>query len=253
MKTDRSEAKGKQLSFMGHILELRNRLFKSVIAVIITTIISFVFADQIFRVLTRPAAGYTLIYIDMTEMLGIYMKVCLTAGIALAMPYLVYQVVMFIFPALKPQEKKYVMAIIPWVFLMFIGGVLFSYFVLLPPSVKFLFTFGSEFATPQIRIGSYITVVTRVVLATGCIFELPVVSTFLARLGIITGDWMASKRKIAVVGAFVLGAIITPTFDPINQSFVAVPLIVLYEMSIWLARLVQVRRGKTMTVSDAST
>ncbi len=234
----------KKLSLLGHLVELRSRLIKVVIAVAITCIISFVFADRIFDILVRPLNGVPLIYIDMTEMIGVYMKVCLAAGICLAMPYLVYQILMFIMPALTRKEKRYILWVLPWIALMFIGGVVFSYFVLLPPATQFLTNFGSQIASPQIRIGSYINVVTRVMLATGIVFEMPVISTFLARLGIITPGWLAGKRKIALVGAFVLGAIITPTFDPINQTLVAAPLIVLYEVSIILAKLVQKRRDK---------
>jgi sec-independent protein translocase protein TatC len=238
--------KDNKLTILGHITEFRNRLLKSIIAVIITTIITMVFSDQIFHVLTLPLKGQQLIYIDMTEMFGVYMNVCLTAGICLAMPFLVYQAVMFIAPALSPKEKKYVYMVIPWIALMFLAGVAFSYFVMLPPAIQFLFSFGSNIASPQIRIGSYITVVTRVMLAAGGIFELPVASTLLARLGIITPEWLSRKRKFAIVLAFIMGAIITPTFDPVNQSLVAAPLIVLYEMSIWLAKLVQRKPSKTM-------
>jgi sec-independent protein translocase protein TatC len=244
--------KGPQLTLLGHLSELRSRLLKSVFAIFITSALSFTFADRIFQVLTVPAAQHNLIYIDMTEMLGIYMKVCLTAGIALAMPYLVYQVLMYVFPALTDREKKYILLVIPWVILMFVGGMVFSYYVLMPPAVGFLFNFGSEIATPQIRIGSYIGVVTRVVLATGVVFELPVISTFLARLGIINSSWLAGKRKVAVILAFVLGAVITPTFDPINQLLVTLPLIALYEMSIWLARLVQPRLSREVALSTSA-
>jgi sec-independent protein translocase protein TatC len=238
--------KDKKLTILGHLSELRNRLLKAVIAVVVTTILAFVFADKIFHVLTLPVQGYQLIYIDMTEMFGVYMNVCLATGIALAMPYLVYQAIMFISPALTPTEKKYICFMLPWIAGMFIAGVVFSYLILLPPAIQFLFNFGSDIAMPQIRVGSYITVVTRVMLATGVIFELPVISTFLARLGIITPGWLASKRKISFALAFVLGAIITPTFDPVNQCLVAAPLIVLYEVSIWLARLVQPRQAKNI-------
>lgn len=236
----------KKLSFLGHLVELRRRLIRSVIAVIITTIISFIFAEQIFRVLTLPIKGTPLIYIDMTEMISIYMIVCLATGIFLAMPYLVYQLLMFVAPALTRKEKKYVFLVLPWIALMFVGGVLFSYFVMIPPAARFLTTFGSEIATPQIRIGSYISVVTRLMLASGVVFEFPVISTFLARLGIITPEWLAAKRKPAIIIAFILGAIITPTPDPINQSLVAVPLVVLFEMSIWLAKLVRRRQPKAV-------
>ena len=232
----------KKLTVLGHLGELRSRLIKCVIAVAITSLISFIFAKQIFDILILPAGEIDLIYIEMTEMIGTYMRVSLASGIILAMPYLIYQVVMYVSPALTRKEKKYVYLILPWVTLMFVGGVAFSYFILIPPATKFLITFGSDIATPQIKIGNYISIVTRLLVAIGLVFELPVLTTFLARIGVITPKWLANKRKLAIIFAFILAAIITPTFDPINQSLVAIPLIILYEMSIWLAKLVH--RGK---------
>lgn len=229
----------KKMTLLGHVLELRARLIKGVIAVVITTIISFVFAKQIFAVLIWPTGGIDLIYIEMTEMVSTYMKVSLASGIILAMPYLIYHFLMFVSPALVSREKKYLYLVLPWIGLMFIGGVVFAYFMLIPPAVKFLVTFGSDIATPQIKIGNYISMVTRLLLAVGLAFELPVVTTFLARIGVISSRWLASKRKGAIIFAFLLAAIITPTMDPVNQTLIAAPLMVLYEMSIWLAKLVQ--------------
>jgi sec-independent protein translocase protein TatC len=234
----------KKLSLLGHLAELRSRLLKGLIALVIACIITFVFADRIFQILVLPLEGVPLIYVDMTEMIGVYMRVCMAAGIFLAMPYLVYQVLMFISPALNSREKRYVYLILPWIFLMFVGGVVFSYYVLLPPATQFLTNFGAGIATPQIRIGSYINLVTRVLLATGISFELPVMTTFLARVGIITPEWLAGKRKLSVILALVLGAMITPTIDPVNQLLVSGPLYVLYEMSIWMAKLVQRKPAK---------
>ena len=180
-------------------------------------------------------------------MIGTIMKVCLFGGIALAMPYLTYHVIMFISPALTRREKNYVYLILPWVALMFIGGVAFGYFILIPPATRFLITFGSDIATPQIKIGNYIAIVTRLILAIGLVFEMPVVTTFLSRLGIIKPKWLADKRKVAIIFSFILAAMITPTFDPINQSLVAIPLIILYELSIWLSKLVYRKHGDTAT------
>jgi len=237
----------KKLSVLKHLSELRRRLIRCVIAVSITSIISFIFAKQIFHILILPTEGINLIYIEMTEMIGTYMKVCLASGIILAMPYLIYQLLMFVSPALTQKEKKYVFTVLPWVTLMFMGGVAFGYFILVPPATRFLITFGSDIAVPQIKIGNYISVVTRLLLAIGLVFEMPLVTTVLVRLGVITPQWLSSKRKLAIIFAFILAAIITPTFDPINQSLVAVPLIMLYEMSIWLAKLVQRRRPQVVT------
>ncbi|MBA7467369.1 Sec-independent protein translocase protein TatC [subsurface metagenome] len=227
-----------KLSILDHLQELRQRLIKSVIAVAVASVIAFIFYEWIFYILKLPTEGLNLIYIEMTEMLGTIMKVCLIAGIILAMPYLVYHGIMFVSPALTPKEKKYVYFILPWIALMFMGGVVFSYFVLIPPATRFLISFGSGIASPEIRVGNYISVVARLLLAIGIVFEMPVITTFLARLGVLKPKWLSDHRKTAIIFAFILAAIITPTFDPINQSLVAIPLIILYEMSIWLARLV---------------
>lgn len=229
----------KRLTVLEHISELRRRLIRGVIAVSVTTVISFIFAKQIFEILKSPAGEINLIFIEMTEMVGTYMRVSLVSGIILAMPYLVYQLIMFISPALTRREKKRVYLILPWIALMFVGGVIFAYFILVPPAVNFLVTFGSDIATPQIKIGNYISIVSRLLLSIGLVFEMPVITTFLARLGIITPKWLSDKRKPAIILAFILAAIITPTFDPVNQTLVAAPLIILYEISIWLAKLVQ--------------
>jgi sec-independent protein translocase protein TatC len=226
-----------------HLNELRRRLVICLVAIAVGIIISFVFADQLFKILVWPAKGINLIFIDVTEMLGTYMQVCLVAAIIVAMPVLVYQLIAFVAPALTAREKKYVWIVLPFIFLMFIAGVAFSYFVLLPPAMQFLISFGADIATPQIRIGNYVSLIGRLLLATGLIFETPVVTTFLARMGIISSKWMGQQRKWAIIIAFILGAIITPTLDPVNQTLVALPLIVLYEMSIWLAKLVEHRRA----------
>ncbi len=227
----------RRLPILGHLAELRTRLTRSVIAVLVTTILSFVFYHQLFDILMRPAGNTQFIAIEMTEMIGVIFRVCLMAGIVLAIPYLTYEFIMFVAPALTPKEKRYVLLAVPWIGLMFVGGVVFGYFVLVPPAMGFLLSFGNDIAIIQPRIGNYINVITRLLLAIGLVFEMPVVSTFLARLGIVNGRMLAGKRKWAIILAFVVAAIITPTFDPVNQTLVAVPLIILYEMSIWLAYL----------------
>ncbi|MBA7614767.1 Sec-independent protein translocase protein TatC [subsurface metagenome] len=233
----------KKLTILSHLGELRGRLIKSIIAVVIAAIISFIFYEWIFYILILPAKGIQLIYIEMTEMIGTIMRVCLYSGIILTMPYLTYHIIMFVSPALTPREKKYVYIILPWIALMFIAGVVFGYFILIPPATKFLITFGSSIATPQIKIGNYLAIITRLLLAIGLVFEMPVITTFLAKIGILKPKWLSDKRKIAVILAFILAAMITPTFDPINQCLVAIPLIILYEMSIWLAKLVYKKKA----------
>jgi len=243
-----------KLTFIGHIDELRHRLLKCVIVLVVTIIISFFLTEPyIFPALKSPVEnllsveGNNLVFTQMTEMIGTYMKVSLAAGTILAMPYLVYQLLMFVSPALTRREKKRVYLLLPWITLMFIAGVAFGYFILIPPATNFLLTFGSDIATPMIKIGNYISLVTRLLVASGAVFETPVIILFLARLGIVKAKMLSSKRRHAIVAAFILAALITPTFDPINQSLVALPLIVLYEMSIWLAKLVQPKEAPVVT------
>ena len=235
-----------KLTLLGHFQELRRRLIRSVIAVAVAAAISFIFWKWIFYILIRPAGDINLIFTELTEMIGTIMRVCLASGLILAIPYLTIQAILFIRPALTRKEERYVYFILPWVALMFLGGVVFGYFILIPPAIGFLYTFGSDIASPMIKIGNYIGIITRLLIAIGLVFELPVVTTFLARLGIVKPEWLARKRKVAIIIAFILAAIITPTFDPINQSLVAVPLIILYEMSIWLAKLVYRRKAEAV-------
>ena len=241
-------AKDRRLTLLGHLLELRHRLTMSAIVLVVAIGVSFIFAGQLFEIIKRPADNMQFVYIDVTEMMSIYMKVCLASGLVIAMPYMIYHFVMFVSPGLTSKEKKSVYLIVPWVGIMFIVGVVFGYLVLLPPALKFLLTFGSDIAVPQIRIENYVSVVVRLLLAIGLVFELPVLITFLARLGVVTSKWLANKRKWALLMAFVLAALITPTMDPINQSIVAAPLIILYEVSIWLAWLVQKRKAEAKAV-----
>jgi sec-independent protein translocase protein TatC len=246
-----------KLSLLGHIVELKKRLLRSAIAVALTTTLSFFFADQIFAFLKAPAGDLSLIFVELTEFISTYMKVCLVSGLILAMPFVTYQLIMFIAPALKRPEKKMLYMVMPWIIIMFAGGALFGYYVLIPPATQFLIGFGSDIAAPQIRVGNYIGFVSRMMLAIGLVFELPVVTTFLARIGIVSSHWLAGKRKMAIVGSFIIAAIITPTPDPINQTLVAVPLIILYEACIWLAKLVEKRKAAVIvadnSIGDAAT
>jgi len=241
----------KQMTFTSHLAELRQRLIKSVIALVITTIIAFIFARYIFDFLIRPAPDdISLIYIEMTGMIATYFKVALMGGVVLAMPVFVYQGIMFVSPALTRREKRYVYLALPWIMLMFIGGFAFGYFILVPPATNFLLSFMTDVASPEIKIDNYVSIVTRFLVAIAVVFETPVIITFLARLGIVKPEWLARKRRWAIVVAFILAAVITPTFDPINQSLVAIPLIILYEMSIWLAKIAYRKRAEVAESSD---
>ena len=237
-----------RLTLREHMEELRKRLFVAALAVALGTVVAFVLHREILKLLLEPAddllsgteAG--LIYTHLTENLGVSMKVSLLGGFILALPVVVYELMMFIAPGLTPRERRYLLMFLPAVVLTFALGVLFGYFVLLPPALRFLLTFDADIATPMIRVGNYISIVTRLLFWLGMVFEIPIVIFLLAKLRLVNHRMLARRRRIAIILAFVLGAMITPTFDPINQTLVAVPIILLYETGIWLAWLA--RRGE---------
>jgi len=238
----------KQLPITDHLLELRRRLTWAAIAVAICTGAAFAFHEQILTLLMAPAQGFTdipnekPIYTDITEFLGIAAKVSLLVGLFASLPFVLYQLVMFVAPGLRPKERRYLYFLLPASLLAFVVGAAFGYRILFPPAVTFLLGFGRDIATPYIRIGSYINLMVSLLFWMGIVFEIPVVLFFLSKIGVVTPEFLSRNRRYAVVVAFILGAVITPTFDPINQSMVAAPIIVLYELSIWLVKFG--RRGR---------
>jgi sec-independent protein translocase protein TatC len=221
-----------------HLEELRDRLIKSLLALAVTTLFSFLFTNDILRLLIAPMGNLQPIFLRPTEMFVTYVKVALLSGVALAMPVIIYQFARFVIPALEtPQERRYFFIAIPGGTIAFIAGLLFAYFVLLPFAVKYLLTFGGDIARAQWTIGEYISFVTTLLFWMGVVFEIPLIIFFLTKLRIVSPRFLAQNRKFAVLAAFMIGAIITPTPDPFNQTLVALPLVALYEVGIWLSKL----------------
>lgn len=237
-----------ELTLRGHLEELRRRLILSVIVIVITTGISLIFARHIYNFFeSRAPDGVILIFTEVTEMIGVYMKLCFYSGLVLALPFLIYQLVMFVHPALTSIERKYLYILMPGVIIFFLGGAAFAYYIFLPPALKFLLEFPFlEGPEPYISIGNYISVVTKLLFVMGIVFELPLVIYFLARIGVVTPQWLSKYRRFAIVAAFIIAAIVTPTFDPYNQTIVAIPIIILYEIGILFARLAQRQRSSPM-------
>ena len=233
-----------------HLTELRRRLTWSAVVVFLATVIAFIFHQQILQVLMAPAGNFTElpqnkpVYTELTEFIGIAMKASLFVGVFGSLPFLLWQMVMFSSPGLNPTEKRYLYSLMPITILVFLAGSAFGYFMLFPPAVKFLLTFGSNVATPMIRIGNYINLMLSLLFWMGIVFELPIILFFLSRIGVVSPEFLARNRRWAIVIAFVLGAIITPTLDPINQAFVAGPIIVLYEVGVLLSKVGARMRGR---------
>ena len=233
------------------MLELRKRVTRAVLAVLVCTGVAVVFHERILRLLMEPARQFVdspnqaAIFTELTEFIGAVMKVSMLVGIFASLPFILYQVVMFAAPGLSPSEKRYLYVLLPITLIAFVSGSAFGYLVIFPPMVRFLLGFGAELATPFISIGKYIDLMVRLLFAMGLIFEMPIITFFLSKIGVVTPEFLSRQRRYALVVAFIMGAIITPTFDPFNQSLVAAPIIVMYELSILLARLA--RRGRKRT------
>ena len=233
-----------KISILGHLNELRSRFIKSLLALLVGTGISAVFTFRVLEFLKGPAGDTPLVYIDPTEFITTYFKVALLGGFILAMPVVLFQMIMFAAPGLTPREKRYVLVSVPGIILSFAAGVVFAWFILIPPALNFLLNFGGEVAEANIRIGRYINLILALTLWVGLSFQTPLVMTLLSRLGVVKPSSFAKRRKLAIVGAFVAAAIFTPTFDPFNQTLLASPIIVLYEIGIWLSKLANRRRIK---------
>ncbi len=207
------------------------------IAVVVTTAIAFFFTTDIIKLLILPAgADIKLTSFSPTENFTTYMRVALFSGIALAMPVILYEIYAYIDPALMSNERKLALRIGPFILLLFVGGMLFCYFVLLPNAIKFLITFASDVFQNQLRASEYLSFVTTFILGMGLVFEMPVVIYTLVRLGVVKRSWLAKQRRFVFLGVFVIGAIITPTPDPFNQTLVAIPMYLLFELGLFLAR-----------------
>ena len=232
----------RELSITEHLRELRRRVLICVAAILVGSMVSFAFYRQIIEFLSRPAydleagASLELVFIEVTELLTTAVKVSFVAGFVLALPVILYQVVMFVAPGLTGRERRYLYLFMPAALVAFAAGVAFAYYVLTPPALKFLLGF-SDVATPLIRISNFVNLMVRLLFWMGVAFETPLIMYMLAQLGIVSAQRLARFRRYWVVIAFILAAIITPTFDPVNQALVAGPLLVLYEIGVLLAKL----------------
>ena len=236
---------GKVLTVLEHLQELRRRLIIAAGALLLATIASLIFTQQLLRWLTDPAKAEVenleIIFTEPLEYWGTYFRVSLLAGLALAMPVIVYEALAFVGPGLTHRERRWVYPIVAGASLAFLAGAAFAYYVELPPALNFLLSFSGDVANPFIRVGSYVNFVTRLMLVTGLVFELPLVVMGLAKLGVVNSRRLWGWWRHALVLAFVVAAIVTPSIDPVTKSLVAGPIIVLYFLGIFLARLVEAR------------
>jgi sec-independent protein translocase protein TatC len=228
------------MTFLEHLEELRWRIIYSLLGVVIGAIVCWIFIDFLVDViLLRPAkeSGASLQNLKPFGQLFMYMQIAIIGGIISSIPNIFYQLWRFIAPALRKQERKYILAIVIYSSICFFIGITFAYVIMLPLTMKFAAQFGSKDIVNQFAIDEYMSIIISVMLAAGLIFELPMISFFLTKLGILTPGFMRKYRKHAIVVIMVAAAILTPGTDPVSQIMLAIPLVLLYEISIFISKL----------------
>ena len=228
-----------KMPFMEHLGELRTRIVRALFCLLIGTGIALPFSEKIVDFLARPITklGYKLVFTAPAEAFWVQMKVGLIVGLFIAAPGILWQVWGFIAPGLHAHEKKYAAPFVIIGSLLFLGGGAFSLFVVTPYAIQFLLSYARPGLKPMITLQNHIDFLLKFTLAFGGVFELPLALTILARVGVVSAKMLARNRKYAILGAFIAGAVLTPTPDAFNQALMAGPLIILYEVGIICARI----------------
>ncbi len=221
-----------------HIDALRKHLLRSILFLVITTAFSFIYTKNVINILAEPVGGLNALRaIDITEPIGVYMRVALLCGFALALPYIALELWLFAAPGLKRKSRFYSLSAIPIMTIFFLGGMAFAYYVMLPTAIPFLTNFMGM--TTELRPSSYVKFVTGVMFWIGVAFEFPLVIYVLALVKVVNAKILLKQWRLAIVIIAVVAAAITPTVDPVNMGIVMGPMIILYFVSIGLAYIAQ--------------
>lgn len=231
-----------EMTFLEHLEELRWRIIYALIGIVLGTIVAWIFIDFfIDQILLIPAkkANFNLQNLRPFGQLFLYFEVAIIIGLILSLPNVVYQIWKFISPALRQNEKKYISAIVVFTTVCFLIGVVFAYFVMLPLTLKFAAQFGSQDIVNNFAIDEYFSIILSVILGAGLVFELPMLSFFLSKIGILTPRIMRKYRRHSIITILILAALLTPGTDPVSQVLLAIPLVFLYEISILVSKIFQ--------------
>lgn len=234
-----------EMGFLDHLEELRWRIIKGLLAIIIGSAVSFGFIDQILEILLKPTTATSYrIALQVLSVQGMFLIkwfIAFISGFVLAMPVVVYQIWRFVTPGLKINEKRYALPVVLFACISFITGVSFGYLVLIPFSLEFFSGMGAGLVENNFSITYYFSFLTWLLLGAGLVFQLPVLSLFLSAIGVLTPPFMRHYRRHAIVTILILSSFITPP-DPVSMLMMAVPLVVLYEISIGVSWMVNHRR-----------
>lgn len=231
-----------EMTFLEHLEELRWRVLYAIIGVFVGFLLSWIFKDFLVNSILLVPAKHASVHLQNLRPFGqlmIFLQVALISGFILSIPNVFYQLWKFISPALKEKEKKYVTSIVIFSSICFLSGIVFAYFVMLPITFKFAAGFGTQSIENNFSIDEYYSIIISIMLASGTVFELPMLSFFLSKVGIVTPKLMRKYRRHAIVAILIVAAVLTPGADPVAQLLLAFPLVFLYEISIFVSKLSQ--------------
>jgi sec-independent protein translocase protein TatC len=236
-----------KMSLTEHLVELRKRLTNSLIALGIGFGVCYYYKDWIFDIVTRPLTQVLpknsyLVYTGLTEAFFTYMKVAFFASLIITSPFILYQIWKFIVPGLLPKERKYVVPFVISSSFLFITGVLFGYFVALPPAFEFFVSFNNKYLQAMLSFKDYLSLFVTFLLGFGVSFELPIFIFFLTKLGIVNAKMLSKQRRYAILLIFVVAAVLTPSPDALSQILMAIPLMFLYEVSIFVSKFAEKKK-----------
>ena len=224
----------KELTLVEHLQELRGRVIKSVIFILIISCFLYNLVNLLLPNLVKPVGR--LVFIAPQEAFIANIKIAFLGGLFLSSPFVLYQVWKFISVGLKPNEKKYALIFGPLSFIFFIFGASFGYFIVVPMGIRFLLGFATDFISPMITISRYISFMGTLTLTFGLVFQLPLISLFLTKIGVVTPAFLSKKRRHAIVFLFILAALLTPP-DVITQCLMVAPLLILYELGVVFSKI----------------
>lgn len=239
---DNGEPNQKEMSFIEHLEELRWTLIKAVGGVLVAAVVCGIYADFIVQdILLYPmrSVGLKAQVLSPYGIVLLYMETVLICGLILSMPNTIFWLWRFVSPGLLPNERRYISGIAAFTSLCFFAGVAFGYFIVLPTSLKFFAQFGTSNIDLNIAIDRYVSFVLALLLGAGLIFELPMVSYFLSKMGLLTPAFMRHYRRHAIVAILIISAVVTPTPDIVTQVLLALPMLLLYEVSIFISKVSQ--------------
>jgi sec-independent protein translocase protein TatC len=246
-----------KLPLTAHLEDLKKRLVRSLIAIGIGFVACYYFKDGLFKIITKPLLDVMpknsyMIYTSLPEAFFTYMKVAFFASLFVTAPFTFYQIWKFIAPGLYPREKRYVIPFVLTSSLLFVGGVAFAYFLALPPAFGFFVEFSSDSLRPMFTMREYLSFALKFLLAFGVSFQLPVFIFFMTKLGIVNSRLLVKQRRYAILIIFIAAAILTPSPDAFTQIIMAIPLMILYEISIFIAKFVEKKKKEAEAGEQAA-